>query len=161
MGRWPLIVGFAALAIPTMISLGEQAWSRESGAHGPIILGTGAWLLWRVFPAMQAQARPVAGWISAALFLASLLLYVAARAFDFISIEAAALYGVGLSMLVGLFGVRPLLKNWFPLFYLAFLIPPPNWFLDSFTAPLKQFISYASTEMLSGLGYPSRTPARA
>ena len=44
---WPLFLGLAALAIPTILRLAVQDWSREFGAYGPIVLGTGGWLLWR------------------------------------------------------------------------------------------------------------------
>ena len=42
-----LVLGLVALAVvaPTMYRLGTQVWSKEFGAHGPIVLATGAWLL--------------------------------------------------------------------------------------------------------------------
>jgi len=39
---WPLLLGLAVLAGPTLRSLGAQVWTTEAGAHGPIILFTGA-----------------------------------------------------------------------------------------------------------------------
>lgn len=153
-GAWPLALGFAALAIPTCISLGDQVWSHEAGAHGPIILFTGAWLLWRQLPSFRDGAKPGAWWITAPILLASFALYIFGRAYDFISLETVGLYGVGIGILHALVGLRPLVRNWFPLFYLAFTVPPPQWLLDRITAPLKQFVSYAATEPLSALGIP-------
>jgi len=43
---------------------------------------------------------------------------------------------------------------WFPIFYLAFLVPPPGWVIDWVTAPLKTFISHAAVNVLQPLGYP-------
>jgi exosortase len=152
--RWPLLVGFAALGVPTLVSLGNGTWTREVGAHGPIVLATGAWLVWRNAASMRELAAPgsqILGW---AAFLASLVLYVFGRTFDFITFEAMGLFGVGLSMLYVVFGARALLKNWFPFFYLAFLIPPPNWLMDRLTAPLKQFVSSAATGSLYLTGLP-------
>ena len=37
-----LAVGFAALTIPTLVSLANQSWSREFGAYGPIVLADGS-----------------------------------------------------------------------------------------------------------------------
>ncbi|THD65111.1 exosortase V [Phenylobacterium sp.] len=154
LNRWPLLVGFAALAVPTLVSLGNGTWTKEAGAHGPIVLATGAWLIWRNAAVMRQLAAPgsqVLGWLA---FLASLGLYVFGRTFDFITFEAMGLFGVGLSMLYVLFGGRALLKTWFPFFYLAFLIPPPNWLMDRLTAPLKQFVSSAATGALYLTGLP-------
>lgn len=150
----PLLLGFAALAIPTVVTLGEQVWSRESGAHGPIVLGTGLWLVWRKLPEMRSMAKPGAWWLTALALLVSLPLYVFGRAFDFISLEVAGLYGVAMAALHAHFGLRAMLKHWFPLFYLGFLVPPPGWFIDSITAPLKLFVSYVTTHGLQALGIP-------
>ena len=152
--RWPLLLGFAALAVPTLASLGKQVWSRESGAHGPIILATGAWLLWREAASFRALGRPGAPWVIALVTIVALLVYVFGRAFDFISLETAGVYVVGLTMLYASVGIPAMLKNWFPLFYLSFVVPPPNWLIDQLTAPLKQFVSYVATGTLSAFGLP-------
>ena len=154
LSHWPFIVGLAVLAGPMLKSLGEQVWSKESGAHGPIILATGSWLLWRQSESFRTYARPASGWLTAIGLVASLAIYIFGRAFDFISLEAAGVYGVGVSMLHALFGVRSLLRNWFPLFYFAFFIPPPGWLIDWLTAPLKQFVSFAATAPLHAMGMP-------
>lgn len=152
--HWPLIAGFALLAAMTIPTLGSQVWTREASAHGPIVLATGLWLLWRAAPSMSELAETGRPWLTALAFIPSLLLYVFGRAFDFISLEAAGLYGVGLSMLHACIGLRAMLRNWFPLFYMAFLVPPPEWFLDKFTQPLKQFVSMVATGSLHLAGLP-------
>jgi exosortase len=152
--HWPLLVGFAAIALPAVSSLGKQVWSRESGAHGPIILATGGWLLWRQAGSFRALAKPGSVWAAGFVLVASLLVYGFGRAFDFISLEVAGIYGAGLAMLYSLLGLPALLKNWFPLFYLSFCVPPPGWVIDRLTAPLKQFVSYAATGALHAVGLP-------
>lgn len=152
--RWPLVLGFAALAVGTIISLSQQVWTREAGAHGPIVLATGLWLFWRCMGSLRELATPGNPWLSWLTFVASLALYIFGRAFDFISLEAAGLYGVGLAMLYAAVGLTALQKNWFPIFYLAFLVPPPEWFMDKFTGPLKQFVSSVATEVLHSAGLP-------
>lgn len=147
-GAWPLAVGFAALALPTVVTLGDDVWARDFGAHGPIILCTGAWLLWRQIPDLSSRGVPGYPALTALALLLALPLYVFGRAYDFISLETLGLYGVGVAMLHSRFGVKALLHNWFPLLYLGFAIPPPIWFLDRITAPLKEFISHAATEIL-------------
>lgn len=151
---WPLLAGAALLAVPTAITLGQQTWSKEAGAHGPIVLATGMWLLWRNLPELRRLAQPGAARTTAGMLFLALPIYVFGRAYDFISLETAGLYGVGLTMLYACFGWRALLKSWFPLFYLAFLIPPPGWLIDGLTAPLKLFVSYVTTAGLQAVGIP-------
>lgn len=154
LSTWPLWLGFAALAIPTIISLGEGVWSQEAGAHGPIVLGTGLWLLVRKLPEIRTLAKPGHGLLTALVLLAALPVYAVGRAFDYISLEVAGLYAVGLAILHACYGTKALLRNWFPLFYLAFLIPPPGWLMDGITAPLKLFVSYVTTAGLQLFGVP-------
>ena len=151
---WPLLLALAVLTVPTLVTLGEQVWSTEAGAHGPIVLVTGLWLLWRKLPELREAAKPGSAWLTTLMLIVALPLYVFGRAYDFISLEIAGLYGVGVSMLHARFGFQALLKNWFPLLYLAFLVPPPGWVMDSVTAPLKLFVSYITTAGLQLFGVP-------
>lgn len=150
----PLWVGLAVLAVPTLQSLGGQVWTKESGAHGPIVLAVGAWLLVRELPTVRAIMRPGSGLATAVGLLLSLALYVFGRAFDFISLEVVGLYFAAVAILYSRIGGRALLKLWFPVGYLAFLAPPPGWFMDQVTAPLKQFVSWAAMSVLSTAGIP-------
>jgi exosortase len=150
----PLWVGLAVLAVPTLQSLGGQVWTKESGAHGPIVLAVGAWLLVRELPTVRAIMRPGSGLATAFGLLLSLALYVFGRAFDFISLEVVGLYFAAVAILYSRIGGRALLKLWFPVGYLAFLAPPPGWFMDQVTAPLKQFVSWAAMSVLSTAGIP-------
>jgi exosortase len=152
--HWPLLLGFAALAVPTIASLGKQVWTRESGAHGPIILATGGWLVWREAASFRELAKSGSPWLTTLALVASLLLYVFGRAFDFITFEAAGVYGVALTMLYAWVGMTAILKHWFPLFYLGFSVPPPNWLIDQITGPLKQFVSQVATTSLRATGLP-------
>ncbi len=154
LNSWPLLAGFAVLAGPTFQSLGKTIWTTEAGAHGPIVLLTGIWLLSRQAESFRTLRSPGSLVGVAALLAVSLILYVLSRAFDFISLEVGGLYGVGLAMLYAVFGLRPVLANWFPLLYLGFLVPPPGWLIDELTAPLKQFVSFVSTDFLHAVGLP-------
>jgi exosortase len=151
---WPALLGFAAMAVPTIRTLAGQAWVRESGAHGPIVLVTGLWLLARQLTAARGTARQGALWLSALGLILGLAIYVFGRTFDFISLETLGLFGVGVAMLHSAFGVAALVRNWFPLFYLGFAIPPPGWLIDKITAPLKQFVSEAAMRSLYAVGLP-------
>ena len=152
--HWPLILAFVVLAVPTLINLVQRVWSTEAGAQGPIVLFTGIWLVWRKAPELTRDAKPGAWWMSAILLILALALYVFGHAYDYISFEVAGLYGVVLTFFFANIGLRPLTRDWFPFLYLAFLIPPPGSVIDEVTAPLKTFVSYASTELLQVFGLP-------
>ncbi len=153
-GAWPLVLGFSALAIPTALSLADQTWSREDGAQGPIIIATGAWLLWRQLASLRASAVAGAPWLTALLLALSLPLYALGRVLGIVTLEASGLYGAGVAMLYDRFGGRALLKAWFPLFYLAFAAPPPSFIIDHVTAPLKHLVAFVSTTSLQAAGLP-------
>jgi len=152
--HWILWLAIAVLAVPTAITLGQQVWATEAGAQGPIVLFTGIWLLSRKFDQMRAEAVRGASWLTGLMLAGGLTLYVFGRAYDFISLEVAGLYGVCLAYLHAYVGFRVLLKNWFPLLYLGFIVPPPGWLIDSMTAPLKEFVSHVATNLLQLCGIP-------
>lgn len=149
---WPLMLGFALLAVPTIAQLARESWVREIGAHGPIVTATGAWLL--VAQREKGREREGPIWATALVAIPSLMVYIFGRAYDFISLEAAGLYGVMLAMALRLIGWRAMAANWFPFLYLAFMVPPPGWLIDRITAPLRTFVSYVVTEGLQFLDYP-------
>lgn len=147
------LVGIAIVA-PTMYRLGTQVWSKEIGAHGPIVLATGAWLLWRRLPAMQADGVRGNVFLTLAMALVALAIYVFGRAYDLISLETAGLYGFMLAVLYDRFGLRTMFANWFPIFYLGLLLPVPGWLLDEFTAPLKLLVSTLASAVVVPFGIP-------
>jgi exosortase len=149
-----LAIGFAALTVPTMISLAQQSWSHEFGAYGPIVLVTGLWLLWRQVPELRHAGEPGSPWLTAAILILALASYAFGRAFDFLTLEAGGVYGAGIAILQSRLGSRILLRHWFPLLYLAFAIPPPGSVLADITAPLKQLVSLAATDWLHAFGVP-------
>ena len=53
LGNILLAIGLATMAVPTMIEVAKFSWSTEQGGHGPIVLATGLWLLWRELTAAK------------------------------------------------------------------------------------------------------------
>lgn len=151
---WPLVLGYAALAIPAVGILAAQTWSREVGAHGPLVLATAAWLLSRQMPDIRKNAVPGQMWLVAVIIALSLACYIFGQAFDFVTADAAGLYGVGVAIFYAKFGWRVLIRNWFIFFYLLFAVPPPSIWIDALTSPLKQLVSTFATELLQPFGIP-------
>ncbi len=151
---FPLLVGFLVLAIPTVVNLGRQTWATEAGAHGPIILATGFWLLYHEGLRFSLASRAMPWRKVLPLLLPAFALYIFGRAYDFISIEVAGLYLVLVSFLLRLFGWPRIMRLGFPMLYLAFVVPPPGWLIYRITAPLQIFVSEAAEHLTRFLGYP-------
>lgn len=153
-GYWFAVLGLLALAIPTFITLARQVWSAEGGVHGPIVLATGVWMLWRQSGTVASLARPGNLLIGIPLLAFTLVIYIGGRVFDFISIETLGLVATAFAAAYLYFGGRALRAIWFPVLWLFFLIPPPGWVVDRLTAPLKEFVSYGATKFLLLFDYP-------
>lgn len=151
---WPLLVGLLAMVVPTLVSMARGPWSLESGVHGPIVIATGLWLIYRRKDQIAAMMEPGAAWVTMLGLAVSVPLYIFGRAFDFISIEVAALLLTILAVAHAYVGLKVLRMMWFPIFYLGFVIPIPGWVLDGITQPLKQFVSQLVTETLARFDYP-------
>ncbi len=152
--NWLLALGIATVAVPTLASVGTEIWSTEDGSHGPIVLASGCWLLARQWPEMIKVARPPPLGQALAWMIPALLLYVFGRLVAVLGIEvlglALSLYGLVFSF----GGMRALRALWFPLVYLAFLIPLPDTLVALFTQPMKLGISQAAVAVLHAAGYP-------
>ena len=152
--EWPLWIGLMALAIPTIARLANIVWTRDFGAYGPIILATGGWLLWREAGTLRRLGAPGSPWITAGILLLSLPTYVFGRAYDFMPLETLGVYSAGLAMLQSKVGLGAMRVAWFPLLYLAFVIPPPVTLLVDLTSPLKELVSKVATGWLHSWGIP-------
>lgn len=160
--QWPrlsvreivLLAGVLALVVPTLLSLAREYWNTENGAHGPIILVSGAWLVWRE----RAHIRFRPGSISSAWLLALLppllLLYAYGRSFSVLTAETAALYALLILLALFYWGPAMMRRLWFAILYLGFLIRPPSGVVAELTQPLKIWISETVVGMLYWFGYP-------
>lgn len=147
-------LGCVVFVLPTMIQVAKETWSTEQGGHGPLVLATGLWAVWRELKGADLERRPGKLAVALPLLAVSLAVFVVARITSVIEIEAFAMYAslvVGLYMIVGGAVIR---KIWFPLVYLAFALPPPDTVVAAVTQPIKIAISDWAVWLLSALGYP-------
>lgn len=150
-----LVAGMLAVIIPTMLLVAHESWSTEQGAHGPIVLATGLWLLIREWHKAQPLFDPPAGKTVAMLFVPLLLLYFVSRVSHIVETEGFLMYGLLVVVLFSFAGWRALKLMWFPLLYLLFVLPPPETFVAAITNPLKVFLSHGAVSLLYHLGYPT------
>ena len=61
---WPVACGLALMYVPTWYDLAQGLWKEEPYAHGPLVLGVVAWLVWRARHVLAGEldrSAPVAG----------------------------------------------------------------------------------------------------
>jgi exosortase len=149
-----LAAGAALLAAPTLFQVATETWSTEQGGHGPLVLATGIWAIWRELKGKDLERRPGKLSIALPLLALSLGIFVVARITGVLEIEAFAMYGALLTGAYTLFGGVILRAIWFPLVYLAFTLPPPDTVVAAVTQPIKIAISSWTVSVLHLLGYP-------
>jgi exosortase len=150
-----LLIGYGIMLVPTLMRLAEQSWTMDIGAHGPIVLVTGLWLLWHVRDELRAKAGSATTfWPLAVGAMLCATTYAFGRSLDLLVFEVGAAYGMMLLIAARFIGVRGILANAFPFIYLAFLVPPPGWVIDTLTSPLREWISVIATALLAYLDFP-------
>lgn len=147
-------IGCAALVLPTMFQVARQSWSTEQGGHGPLVLATGLWAIWRELRDARAESRLGKPTIWLPLMAVTISVFVLARITGILELEAFAMYGSVIVAIYALAGASLIRAIWFPLVYLAFTLPPPDTVVAFVTQPIKIAISSWSVALLALLGYP-------
>lgn len=150
--HWLLYVGLATMIVPTMIDVARESWSTEQGAHGPIVLATGIWLVATLRKQVTPLIRPGNILLTLAVLIPSLILYIVARITTTLELEGFALYCAMVAVFYGTCGERVVRTMWFPTIYFAFLFPPPDSLVATITQPLKLGISRAAVALLGSFG---------
>lgn len=153
---WTIVaLGLAAMYVPSFVDLFRGLWRQDEQAHGPIVLAISCWLFYRKWPeAMrlcEGKCASVWGW---PIFLLGLFFYVVGRSQDILILEVGSLIWLIAALLTLLKGAAALKAQWFPLFFMIFMIPLPSPFVDAVTMPMKMAVSYAAETILYDVGYP-------
>ena len=150
----PVAAGLLVLYVPTFYDLGTTLWQSDDHAHGPIFLAIIGWLIWQKREALLAAPANVATVPGFGLLVFGLLLYAVGRSQDIILFEVGALAPILAGVLLTTRGWAALRAMWFPLLFIAFLVPLPGFFVDAMTGPLKQYVSVIAEQFLYFAGYP-------
>ncbi len=152
-----VLMALGLLYLPTLQLLRRNHWALPEHSHGPLVLLAAAALFiaaGRRYLHSQ-PAPPERSRADVPLLLLGLLLHALGRVSEALQFSLLALPPLlaGLSLLLG---GRALLREqgWFVYFFLLFLIPWPSWASEPFTQPLKLAVSWATEQLLHGLGYP-------
>jgi exosortase B len=154
---WPGLLAASVLAayIPTILSLIDGPWQTEQEGHGPMIIAATLWLIWQSRERLKTvpiSPAPIAGWT--ALLIGLALMYLARIQQGVLTVETFSLIPVIVGCVLLCAGWRALGVLAFPIGFLLFAVPMPDWLIDSLTVPLKVFISNVVTKVLYAAGYP-------
>lgn len=149
-----MLLGLAALFIPTYMQLAASVWSEDAHGHGPMILGVCIWLLWfdrhRIF---EGESKP--DLTSGFVFLSLALVVHAFGNSQSINMLTTLAQPVAFgSCLLILHGWGALRRAWFPLFFMLFMVPLPEVVVQFITMPLKQAVSVVTEHVMYAAGYP-------
>lgn len=151
----PVILGLAALYLPSLHDLFTGIWAKDEQMHGPIVLGISCWLIYRNWSSMLAANQgygPSAwGW---PFFVLGLFFYALGRSQDILLLEVGSVIWllVGIALLT--LGPKALKAQWFALFFMFFMVPLPGVIVDVVTMPMKMAVSYVAEHVLFWAGYP-------
>ena len=152
----PVITGLIVLYLPSLIDLFRGIWSTDQQAHGPIVLVIACWLIYRKWPEMwrvsEGQSTTAAvGW---PIFIFGLILYIIGRSQEILIFEIGSVIWLLAGILLLLRGSAALKAQWFPLFFMLFMIPLPGAVVDAVTMPMKMAVSYVAENILFWADYP-------
>jgi exosortase B len=152
---WPAALGLLLLYAPSLVDLMRGTWSTDEQMHGPIVLAVAVWLLYNQWHTMEiaqvGRAPSAAGW---PVLVVGLLMYLLGRTQQILIFEIGSVIWVLSGVLLLQRGTAALRAQWFPLFFMIFMIPLPGPLVDSVTMPMKLAVSYVAEQVLFWFGYP-------
>lgn len=154
---WPGVLAVSVLAAytPTVLSLIDGPWQTEQEGHGPLIIAASLWLVWQSRERLKSAAvspAPVMGWIS--LLGGLVLMFLARLQQGLLTVETFSIIPVIIGCILISVGWPVLRILAFPIGFLLFAVPMPDWLIDAATVPLKVFISNMVTNILYAADYP-------
>jgi exosortase B len=156
-GFWtaqPILLGLLALYGPTYSTLFSGLWQDPEQAHAPLVALVVAMLFWRLRQPMSALSPSSSGLSGTTILGLGLLLALLGTAMASPFLIMLSQIPVLAGVFVMLWGTQGLRLAWFPLAFLAFMLPLPGIVIDALTGQLKEWISLLTEELLYGLGYP-------
>ncbi|WP_295750780.1 exosortase B [Undibacterium sp.] len=151
----PIFIGMLVMYVPTFYELANGLWSTEGYAHGPIILLLSLWLMGKQWPAMSSvsltKAGSIIGWL---LAIFGLLFYILGRSQGMQMLEIGSFILMLASIVLIVLGPSALKAQWFPFFFMLFMVPLPSAVVGALTLPMKMAVSYVTENVLFFVGYP-------
>jgi len=149
-----LLLGLAAMYVPSYIMLAERVWSTDEQGHGPIILAVSVYLLYAKRHELASVKAAPDYLLGVPLLLTALLLYVIGRSQFIMFFEIFSQIVMLIALALLFLGRGALRVAWFPLFFMLFMVPLPGTLVAAITAPLKSAVSAVASNLLYHMDYP-------
>ncbi|TAN41251.1 MAG: exosortase/archaeosortase family protein [Nitrospirae bacterium] len=146
-------LAFAALFAPTFYKLYSYGWNNADYSHGPLILIAFFWLLWRDREKFTLSCEADINVLSLSFLLFGLFCYMVGSILSSMVLESFAMVPVLIGATGFLYGRQAVSSILFPALFLIFLVPPPGFFIDMVTFPLKLGVAVVSAYVLKAAGY--------
>lgn len=150
-----VVLLFIAFYVPTYWALANTVWITDEQGHGPLILLISLFLLWSKRELIfNSDFDSKHSSFSIVLMGFGLICYAVGRSqsIQLLDVGSQVLVLSGLLWYIG--GSKLLLKLWFPVFFLVFMIPLPGSIVDALTLPMKIAVSNVSEWILFHFDYP-------
>lgn len=149
-----LVLGLLSIAIPTLVRLAQLSWTTEAGAHGPIVLATGLWLIWHDRNRLAGGVAPALA-PGLPLLIIALACYFLGRVTGIMMLEGLSVVAVCTITAYMYLGAKVISRFVFHVFYLCFIVSPPeNWIFVG-TRPIKAALSDLAVDLLAFAGFPA------
>src|SRR4030042_2142863 len=149
-GTYSLLV---ALYIPTFYKLFSFGWKQTDYSHGPLILLVFLYLIYRKRNVFTTTPDSRVHLFSFSLLFFGSIMYALGAIHRVVMIESFSLIPVFIGTTGFLMGTEAFRQVLFPAAFLIFLVPPPLFFIDMLTSPLKMFVAGVSEFLLKFAGY--------
>jgi exosortase B len=150
-----LVACVLAAYAPTVSNLIDGPWQTEQEGHGPLIIAASLWFVWQSrsnLKLVKSSPAPIVGWM--ALLFGLVLMFLARLQQGLVTFEMFSIIPVIVGCILILLGWPALRVLAFPIAFLFFAVPMPDWIIDAATVPLKVLISNMVTGILYAAGYP-------
>lgn len=153
---WPLILALLVMFVPAFWWLGQNTWSQENQAHGPIVLAISFWLFYRLKDGLCScininKSKSLIGWF---ILVLGCFAYIIGKVLTIDLVLASSFIIILYGVLLVVAGWQAIKLLWFPLFFMLFMLPLPSSLVSALTLPMKTAVSYVSESILYAMSYP-------
>jgi exosortase len=153
---WAVFVSLLILNyLPTFRWMIER-WNEPGSfmSHGWLVPAISAWLLWREREGVRLSAGPGAasGWL---LIFPALALHLVSGLADVASLSGLTLIPLLAGFTALRFGWKTLRAAWFPILFLAAMVPPPEFIISGINFNLKLLAADIAAWLLNVTGLPA------
>lgn len=155
-GTIALCLSLAVLLLPTLWRMAKEVWVLDEQAHGPIILLVVIYLVWKQRDVFNNGYSGPA-WIRIVgygVMLLGALSFIIGRTQDIIFFEVGGQIACIGGLVMILLGAQGVMRLWFPIFFLVFMLPLPGFIVDQATSSLKLVVSEAAASVMHFAGLP-------